>query len=45
MTAKKPKSAYREQYGIIILCDDETHQQRLYEKLKKGGHKLRVVVT
>jgi hypothetical protein len=39
------KNGYREQYGVIIICKDESEQKRLYEKLLKQGHKLRVVVT
>jgi hypothetical protein len=48
----KPKQAlgrngfkYREQYGIIILCEDAKRQQRLYDKLKAQGYTLRVVTV
>jgi hypothetical protein len=27
-----PVSKYREQYGVIVLCKDEAHQQRVYEE-------------
>ncbi|WP_302849313.1 hypothetical protein [Sinomicrobium kalidii] len=36
---------YREQYGVIVICKDEKHQQELYEKLKKEGLKLKVVTV
>jgi hypothetical protein len=35
----------REQYGVIVLCKDEAHQQRVYEELAGSGHEVRVVVT
>ena len=40
-----PVSKYREQYGVIVLCKDEAHQQRVYEELASSGHEVRVVVT
>jgi len=40
-----PVSKYREQYGVIVLCNDEAHQQRVYEELAGSGHEVRVVVT
>lgn len=36
---------YREQYGVIVLCDDEQQQQAAYEDLTGQGYKARVVVT
>lgn len=36
---------YREQYGIIVICEDEAHQREVFETLKRYGCKLRVVVT
>lgn len=45
--AKNP--GYREQYGIVVLCDDEAQQSALYEQLRAllvpQGHKLKLVVT
>jgi len=40
----KPK-ALSGQYGIIVICDDERHQEELYERLQKilEGVKLKVV--
>lgn len=41
-----PKNpGYREQYGVIVLCESEAHQRAVYERLHAAGHKLRVVTT
>lgn len=37
--------SYREQYGLVIICKDEEEQKALYEKLKRDGYKLKVVVV
>lgn len=50
-TADKPapiapvKTTYREQYGVIVVCDGERHQKRVYDQLKSVGLKCKVVVT
>lgn len=36
---------YREQYGVIILCEDARAQERLFNKLKAQGYVLRVVTV
>lgn len=36
---------YRQQYGVIIICDGEHHQQTVYENLAKQGFKLKVVTV
>ncbi len=36
---------YQPKYGVVILCDNENHQQSIYEKLKEQGYKLKVVVV
>jgi len=36
---------YREQYGVIILCEDAKAQEQLFNKLKAHGYKLRVVTV
>lgn len=36
---------YREQYGVIVICEDAGHQERLYNELRGAGHTCRVVVT
>lgn len=35
---------YKPKFGLIIQCDDETHQQAVFEQLKQLGHKAKVVV-
>jgi len=36
---------YKEQYGVIVMCVDESHQREVYETLKKKGLKLKVVTV
>ena len=43
--AEKKRDAYREQYGVIIICDDEAHQKRVYDDLRGRGYRPRVVAT
>lgn len=43
--SQAPKCAYKEQYGVIVICKNETHQRRVYNKLNRMGLKVRVVVT
>lgn len=41
-----PKNpGYREQYGVIVVCDDEAQQRAVYERLQAQGLTLKVVVT
>ena len=43
---KKPDpKPYTPQYGIIILCDGESHQENVYNILKQEGYKCRIVTT
>ncbi|MGB3749458.1 MAG: hypothetical protein WA961_14760 [Rhodanobacter sp.] len=37
--------AYRERYGVIVLCADAAEQERVYNRLRTAGHKLRVVTV
>lgn len=41
----KKKFEYKEQYGLVILCDGEEEQKNLFNRLKKEGFKLKVVVV
>lgn len=34
---------YREQFGVVVICADEAHQQQVYEALKNQNYKLKVV--
>jgi len=36
---------YRQQYGLIVVCQDEGDQRRKFEQLKKRGLKVRVVTV
>ena len=36
---------YQEQYGVIVVCEDEPQQQRVYEELQSNGYACRVVCT
>lgn len=36
---------YKEQYGVIVVCDDEDMQEDVYAKLKEQGYNCKVVVT
>nr|DAF88205.1 MAG TPA: threonine dehydratase regulatory domain protein [Myoviridae sp. ctwSu1] len=36
---------YKPKFGLIIQCDDEDHQQTIFEQLKQLGYKAKVVVV
>ena len=36
---------YKEQYGVIVICDDEQHQEAVYKDLNEAGYTVKVVVT
>ena len=40
-----PESNYREQYAVMVVCEDAPHQQEVYEKLTSEGYACKVVVT
>ena len=42
----KPAAAgfkYKPKFGVIVLCEDERDQRRVYNALRRRGYKLRVV--
>ena len=41
------KNGYRQQWGVIVICENEKDQIRVYEDLKKHypGQKIKVVTT
>ena len=44
--AKTPSFKYRPQFGLVIVCEDETHQRQTYERLTALGlAKIKVVVV
>jgi hypothetical protein len=40
-----PPGAYREQFGVIVICESETEQRETYEALVAEGRSCRVVTT
>ena len=36
---------YKEQYGVIVICESEAAQEGVYNELSAAGHNCRVVVT
>jgi hypothetical protein len=40
-----PDGRYREQYGVIVACESEEHQERVYDDLRSQGYECKVVVT
>lgn len=36
---------YKEQYGVIVMCKDETEQEKVYNKLSEMGYECKVVAT
>lgn len=39
------KFQYKEQYAVVIICKDEKEQEKIYNKLKKQGHNIKVVAV
>ena len=36
---------YKQQYGVIVICETEEEQIKMFEELKAEGLKLKVVTT
>ena len=36
---------YEAQYGVIVMCDSEEMQKRVYDKLQAMGYELKIVTT
>ena len=36
---------YKQQYGVIVICETEEEQIKMFEELKAKGLKLKVVTT
>lgn len=43
--APDPPGSYESQYGVIVLCEDDGEQERVYDELMAQGYHCRVVVT
>jgi hypothetical protein len=40
-----PDGNYVQQFGVTVICEDEAHQQEVFERLQAEGLDVRVVVT
>ena len=36
---------YKEQYAVIVICEDAAEQENIYNRLKAEGFKLKVVAV
>jgi len=36
---------YREQFGVIVICQNERHQARVYNVLRRRGLECKVVTV
>lgn len=36
---------YKQRYGVIVICENEEEQKKVFEDLQKKGMKLKVVTT
>lgn len=36
---------YKEQYAVIVVCEDEKEQETIYNRLKDYGLKVKVVAV
>lgn len=41
--AKTKTFNYKSQYGVVVICEDEKEQMKIFERLQKEGLKLKVV--
>lgn len=37
--------AYKEQYAVVVICEDQKEQEVIYNRLKAEGLKLKVVAV
>ena len=37
--------SYKQQYAVIVICEDEKEQEKIYNQLSKEGYKLKVVAV
>lgn len=42
---EKKNYTYKPQFGLVVMCSDEGEQIKLFERLKKQGLTLKVVVV
>jgi len=36
---------YKEQYAVIVICENEKDQESIYNRLRAEGYKLKVVAV
>ena len=36
---------YKQQYGVIVICENEEEQKKVFQELQEQGKKLKVVTT
>lgn len=36
---------YKEQYAVVVICEDEKQQETVYNRLKEEGHTCKVVAV
>ncbi len=36
---------YKPQYGVIVICENEEEQKKVFQELQEQGKKLKVVTT
>lgn len=41
----QPSFNYKEQYGVIVMCESEADQERIYNKLTEEGYNCKVVAV
>lgn len=44
-TTPEKEIAYKEQYGVIVMCKDEEEQEKIYSELLERGYECKVVAT
>ena len=37
--------SYKEQYAVVVICENEKDQETIYNRLKEEGYKLKVVAV
>ena len=40
-----PEDKYQEQYGVIIMCESESDQEKVFNEMTEQGYNCRVVTT
>lgn len=43
--ARSSAFKYKPQFGVIVVCKDERDQRRVYNQLRRGPRKVKVVTV